>query len=58
MQFDSIHSIKGEEDFLDKTPFDIGIPPLHIVGGRIGMNTTYFEFTGDEPEIFKGLREE
>lgn len=55
MTFDSIHSIKGEEDFLDKTPYEIGIPPLHIVGGRVGMNTTYYEFTADEAEIFEGL---
>lgn len=55
MTFDSIHSIKGEEDFLDKTPYEIGIPLLHIVGGRVGMNTTYYEFTTDEAEIFEGL---
>ena len=55
MTFDSIHSIKGEEDFLDKTPYEIGIPLLHIVGGRVGMNTTYYEFTADEAEIFEGL---
>ena len=55
MTFESIHSIKGEEDFLDKTPFEIGVPLLHIVGGRVGMNTTYFEFTSDEAEIFEEL---
>lgn len=55
MTFDSIHSIKGEEDFLDKTPCEIGIPLLHIVGGRVGMNTTYYEFAADEAEIFEGL---
>ena len=55
MTFDSIHSIKGEEDFLDNTPYEIGIPLLHIVGGRVGMNTTYYEFTADEAEIFEGL---
>ena len=55
MTFDSIHSIKGEEDFLNKTPYEIGIPLLHIVGGRVGMNTTYYEFTADEAEIFEGL---
>ena len=55
MSFDSIHSIKGDENFLEKTPFDIGIPLLHIVGGRIGMNTNYYEFNGDKPEVFEGL---
>lgn len=58
MTFDSIHSITGREDFLDKTPFEIGIPLLHIIGGRIGMQTVYYEFTGDTPEIFQGLQEE
>lgn len=52
MQFDSIHSIKGEEDFLNKTLFEIGIPLMHIVCGRVGMDTTYYEFTADEAEIF------
>ena len=57
MTFDSIHTIRGEEDFLDKTPYDIGIPLLHIVGGRVGMQTTHFEFTADEAEVFEGLEE-
>lgn len=52
MTFENIHSIKGDEAFLDKTPFEIGIPLLHIVGGRVGMNTTYYEFTSDETEVF------
>ena len=55
MQFDTIHTIKGDEDFLDKTPYEIGIPPLHIVCGRIGMKSVYFEFTGDESDIFSKL---
>ena len=55
MTFETIHSIRGEEDFLDKTPFEIGIPLLHIVGGRVGMHTTYYEFTADEAEIFDDL---
>lgn len=55
MTFDSVHSIAGDEDFLDKTPVEIGIPLLHIVGGRIGMDTTYYEFTSDEAEVFENL---
>lgn len=58
MSFESIHSIRGEEDFLDKTPYEIGIPLLHIISGRVGMQITHFEFTGDEPEVFEGLLEE
>ena len=56
MSFDSFHSLNGTEEFLDKTLFEIGIPLLHIVGGRVGMNTTYYEFAGDEPEVFEELR--
>ena len=56
MSFDSVHSINGSEDFTDKTLFDIGIPLLHIIGGRVGMNTTYYEFSGDESEVFDGMR--
>ena len=58
MQFDTLHAISGSEDFLEKTPFEIGIPLLHIIGGRVGMQTTYYEFTGDVPEVFQGLLEE
>lgn len=55
MSFESFHSINGSEDFLDKTPFEIGIPLLHIIGGRVGMNTVYYEFTADESEVFEKL---
>ena len=58
MSFDSFHIIKGDEDFLNKTPYEIGIPLLHIIGGKVGINTTYYEFSGDEKEIFDGLEEE
>ena len=58
MSFESIHTIKGEENFLDKTVFEIGIPLLHIVGGRVGMKTKHYEFTGDLEEVFEGLLEE
>ena len=55
MQFDTIHSIKGDEDFLDKTLFEVGIPLLHIICGRVGMDTHYYEFTADEEEVFDKL---
>ena len=55
MTFDSIHSLRGEETFLDKTPAEIGIPPLHIVGGRVGLQTTYYEFASDEADVFADL---
>lgn len=55
MSFDSFHSISGEEDFLDKTPYEIGIPLLHIIEGRVGMHTAYYEFSADEAEVFEKL---
>lgn len=55
MSFDIIHSIKGDESFLDKTPYEIGIPLLHIVCARKGMSSVYYEFSLDENEIFNKL---
>ncbi|MDO4543571.1 MAG: ThiF family adenylyltransferase [Clostridia bacterium] len=55
MSFDSIHSLRGDEDFLHKTPYEIGIPPLHIVIGRVGMNAACYEFSADAMEIFENL---
>lgn len=57
MQFDSFHVINGDEEFIDKTPADIGIPKLHIIGGKVGMETTYYEFSADEKEVFSGLED-
>ena len=55
MQFETIHSVHGDEDFLDKTLFEIGIPLLHVVCGRVGMNARYYEFTADKEEVFDNL---
>lgn len=55
MRFDSIHSLNGTEPFLDKTPFEIGLPLLHILGGRSGMRTRYYELSADEAEVFDGI---
>ncbi len=55
MRFETIHTIRGTEGFLDKTLFEIGLPLLHIICGRVGMNAVYFEFTADEEEVFNGL---
>lgn len=53
MPFDSIHSLNGTESFLDKTPYEIGIPLLHILGGRNGMRMRYYELTADEAEVLE-----
>ena len=53
MAFDSFHSVNGSERFLNMTPAQIGIPPLHIICGRVGMNCRYYEFSADVPEYLK-----
>lgn len=55
MSFDTIHALHGNEEFLSKTPYEIGIPLMHIISGRIGMKTTYFEFYDDNKEVFDRL---
>lgn len=55
MQFESFHIIDGTESFLDKTLEEIGIPALHIICGRVGINVRYYELSEDEAEVFAGL---
>lgn len=55
MSFESIHSLDGSEAFLDKKAADVGIPPLHIISGRCGMQIRHFEFSGDKREVFAGM---
>ncbi len=56
MAFDVTHTLTGKEKFRDRTLSSIGVPLLHIVSGREGVKTTYFEFSSDEEEVFKDLR--
>ncbi len=56
MRFETFHTLTGEEDFLNKTLGEIGIPPLHIFCGRRGMEERYYECTGDEAAVFAGLK--
>jgi hypothetical protein len=44
------HVISGEEDFLHRTLFSVGIPPLHIVRAHNGVEYRFYELTGDLPE--------
>ena len=55
MSFENKHSFNGTEDYLDKTFEEIGIPALHIIAGRVGMNIKHYEFTADEAEVFQGI---
>lgn len=42
-----IHTIFGDELFLDRTLASIGIPPLHILSVRSGQDYTFFQLAGD-----------
>ena len=55
MQFESRHSFDGTEEYSDLTFEKLGIPLLHIVSGREGMNIKHYEFTNDADYIFQGL---
>ena len=55
MIFESKHSFNGSEDYIAKTFAEIGIPPLHIITGRAGMDNRYYEFSADVAEVFNGL---
>ena len=52
MSFENFHSLDGSETFLERTAGELGIPPLHIISGRVGMTLKHFEFSADENEIF------
>ncbi|MBO5453509.1 MAG: ThiF family adenylyltransferase [Clostridia bacterium] len=57
MQFETIHTINGEEDFLDKKLYEIGIPLYHIIAVRKGMKYAYYELSKDKNEVLGGLFE-
>jgi adenylyltransferase/sulfurtransferase len=46
------HTVTGSESFLDRTLHEIGVPPLHILSGRIGTAYQFFELTGDRQTWF------
>ena len=47
----TIFTVTGEEDFLDKTFSEIGVPPFDIVWARNGGSLWGFEFAGDAERI-------
>ena len=55
MRFETIHSISGNEEFLDKKLFDIGIPLFHIISARSRLNYIHYELTSDKNEVLGGL---
>ena len=52
------HIIKGGEAFLDKTLAEAGIPPLHIIRARNGLDERFFELTADQDTSVTGDRYE
>ena len=57
MQFETVHTINGEEDFLGKKLYEIGIPLYHIIAVRKGMKYVYYELSKDKNEVLGGLFE-
>jgi len=55
MKYNTIHGIVGDEGFLDMFPYEIGIPLLHIVTGRLGAVERHYEFSNDYDEVFDSL---
>lgn len=43
------HSIRGDEDFLERTLLSAGVPPLHVVRATNGVEFRFYELTGDLP---------
>jgi hypothetical protein len=44
------HTIRGDEDFLDRTLASAGIPLLHILRATNGSEFRFYELTGDLEE--------
>lgn len=55
MQPDVVHTIYGDEHYLDKTLFETGIPLYHIISARSGYNYVYYELTADKEEVLGEL---
>jgi molybdopterin/thiamine biosynthesis adenylyltransferase len=51
----TLHSIDGNEPFLDKTFAEIGIPPFDIIVGRVNMNQVFLEFSQDAANLLGPL---
>jgi len=51
----TFYRITGEENFLDRTLADIGVPPFDVIIARNAVASIGFELTGDAGEILGGL---
>jgi adenylyltransferase/sulfurtransferase len=50
-----LHSIDGHEDFLDRTPRELGLPLFDILVGRAGDRSRSYLLAGDGPEVMGEL---
>lgn len=49
------HTITGDEEFLDKTLYEIGIPLFHIITARNKNEEKHYEFSKDKNDVLKGI---
>ncbi len=54
-EVETVFTIRGEEDFCDKTFAELGVPPFDIVWARNGEHLIGFEFTGDAKSVLGEL---
>lgn len=47
----TFHKITGDEDFLDRTPTQIGLPPFDILTARSATRAIGLELSGDAPTV-------
>lgn len=45
------HTIDADFPYLDRPLSEIGVPAWDILGGRAGMDCSYYEFAGDQAEV-------
>ena len=57
MQFEAIHTVTADSDFLGRKLFDVGLPLYHIIAVRKGMKYIYYELSADKDEVLGGLFE-
>jgi adenylyltransferase/sulfurtransferase len=50
-----LHSVDGTEDFLGRSPADIGLPPFDILVGRSGSRAIGYLMAGDERDVLGDL---
>jgi len=53
----SLQSVDGSEDFLNRTLFEMGVPPFDYVAGREGLKQVAFELSGDAGAVLGPLHQ-